>query len=575
MTEQEELQVAPVVAVVGRPNVGKSTLVNRILGRREAVVQDVPGVTRDRIAYDALWNGRRFTLVDTGGWEPDARGLQAMVSAQAERAAAAADVVLFVVDGRTGATETDLVVARTLRRAKRPVVLAVTKVDDEQYEPDAAELWSLGLGEPFAVSGLHGRGSGDLLDAVLALLPDAPMDADEESGPRRVALVGRPNVGKSSLLNRLTGEDRAVVDAVAGTTIDPVDSLLELGGEVWRFVDTAGLRRRVRQASGMEYYASLRTAAAIEAAEVAVVLLDASERLSEQDQRVIAEVVEAGRALVLALNKWDLLDEDRREQLEKEIARDLARVAWAPRVNVSARTGVAHRAAFLGRPDPDRPAEHLAHRRGRADPAAAARGKGAAGAVRDAGRHPSAALRAVHHRFPRGGIPPLHRTSPARGLRLHRHAHRDLGTGPRKAQALSGLRCGRRQPLAALRNETVAVSAQRDLSVSRDVRERDPIRIEVGVYDKERVDLANVVQLAVARPATVRQVRSEAAAVAVGRSLNLDALEPVARPNCEIVTAGLQRPDHLVAAQHEPRCRERRSGNTEVGEFWRAGRYRA
>ena len=343
MTDMPEdgRQLAPVVAVVGRPNVGKSTLVNRILGRREAVVQDIPGVTRDRIAYDALWNGRRFTLVDTGGWEPDARGLQAMVSAQAERAAAAADVVMFVVDGRTGATETDLVVARTLRRTKRPVVLAVTKVDDERYEADASELWSLGLGEPHPVSGLHGRGSGDLLDAVLERLPDAPMDSDEEGGPRRVALVGRPNVGKSSLLNRLTGEDRAVVDEVAGTTIDPVDSLVELGGEIWRFVDTAGLRRRVHQASGMEYYASLRTAAAIEAAEVAVVLLDASDRLSEQDQRVIGEVVDAGRALVLAFNKWDLLDEDRREQLEKEIARDLARVAWAPRVNVSARTGRA------------------------------------------------------------------------------------------------------------------------------------------------------------------------------------------------------------------------------------------
>jgi GTP-binding protein len=334
-----EVQLAPVVAVVGRPNVGKSTLVNRILGRREAVVQDVPGVTRDRVAYDALWNGRRFTLVDTGGWEPDARGLQGMVSAQAERAVSTADVVLFVVDGRTGATDTDLVVARTLRRSKRPVVLAVTKVDDERLEPDAAELWSLGLGEPFPVSGLHGRGSGDLLDAVLAKLPDAPADHGEEGGPRRVALVGRPNVGKSSLLNRLTGEDRSVVDEVAGTTIDPVDSLVELGGEVWRFVDTAGLRRRVHQASGMEYYASLRTAAAIEAAEVAVVLLDASERLSEQDQRVIGEVVEAGRALVLAFNKWDLLDDDRREMLEKEVARDLARVAWAPRVNVSARTG--------------------------------------------------------------------------------------------------------------------------------------------------------------------------------------------------------------------------------------------
>jgi GTPase len=337
----DEVQVAPVVAVVGRPNVGKSTLVNRILGRREAVVQDVPGVTRDRVAYDALWNGRRFTLVDTGGWEPDARGLQAMVSAQAERAAATADVILFVVDGRTGATETDLVVARTLRRAKRPVVLAVTKVDDERLEPDTAELWSLGLGEPYPVSGLHGRGSGDLLDAVLERLPDAPLDSDEEGGPRRVALVGRQNVGKSSLLNRLTGEDRSVVDSVGGTTIDPVDSLVELGGEIWRFVDTAGLRRRVHQASGMEYYASLRTAAAIEAAEVAVVLLDASERISEQDQRVIAEVVDAGRALVLAFNKWDLLDEDRHDLLEKEIARDMARVAWAPRVNVSARTGRA------------------------------------------------------------------------------------------------------------------------------------------------------------------------------------------------------------------------------------------
>jgi GTP-binding protein len=343
MTEDitEGPPVAPVVAVVGRPNVGKSTLVNRILGRREAVVQDVPGVTRDRVAYDALWNGRRFTLVDTGGWEPDSQGLMAMVSAQAERAVATADLVLFVVDGRTGATDTDLTVARTLRRAKRPVVLAVTKVDDERLEPDTAELWSLGLGEPFPVSGLHGRGSGDLLDAVLARLPDAPPDTDDEGGPRRVALVGRPNVGKSSLLNRLTGESRSVVDSVAGTTIDPVDSLVELGGEVWRFVDTAGLRRRVHQASGMEYYASLRTAAAIEAAEVAVVLLDASDRLSEQDQRVIAEVVDAGRALVLAFNKWDLVDEDRRELLTKEVARDLARVAWAPRVNVSARTGRA------------------------------------------------------------------------------------------------------------------------------------------------------------------------------------------------------------------------------------------
>ena len=340
-TSDEALPVTPVVAVVGRPNVGKSTLVNRILGRREAVVQDVPGVTRDRIAYDAYWGGRQFTLVDTGGWEPDATGLQAMVSRQAEQAVVTADLVLFVIDSRTGVTETDLVVARTLRRAGRPVVLAVTKVDDERGESDAAEAWSLGLGEPYPVSGLHGRGSGDLLDAILEKLPDAPPEREPAGGPRRVALIGRPNVGKSSLLNRLTGQERSVVDAVAGTTVDPVDSLVELGGETWRFVDTAGLRRRVTNASGMEYYASLRTASAIESAEVAVVLLDASEVISEQDQRVISMVVEAGRALVLAFNKWDLVDEDRRLQLEKEADWELQRVQWAPRVNVSAKTGRA------------------------------------------------------------------------------------------------------------------------------------------------------------------------------------------------------------------------------------------
>jgi GTP-binding protein len=335
------MSAVPVVAVVGRPNVGKSTLVNRILGRREAVVEDVPGVTRDRIPYDAVWAGRQFTVVDTGGWEPDARGLQARVSAQAQRAAQTADLVLFVVDGRTGATETDLAVARTLRKAKPPVVLAVTKVDDERAEPDVSALWSLGLGEPHPVSGLHGRGSGDLLDAVVERLPDAPAEDEGTEGPRRVALVGRQNVGKSSLLNRLAQSDRAVVDPVGGTTVDPVDSLVQLGGETWRFVDTAGLRRRVRQAAGTEYYASLRTAAAIQAAEVAVVVLDASEPLTEQDQRVIADVVQAGRALVLVFNKWDLVDDDRRAELAREVDRDLARVAWAPRVNISARTGRA------------------------------------------------------------------------------------------------------------------------------------------------------------------------------------------------------------------------------------------
>ncbi len=332
----------PVLAVVGRPNVGKSTLVNRILGRREAVVEDVPGVTRDRVAYDAQWRGRRFTVVDTGGWDPDAVGLQKAVAAQAEIAVSAADAVLFVVDATVGATDSDEAVVRVLRKAKKPVVLVANKVDDERAEADAATLWSLGLGEPYTVSALHGRGSGDLLDVILDALPETPAERfDTEDGPRRVALVGRPNVGKSSLLNRLAGEQRVVVDSVAGTTRDPVDSLVEVGGETWKFIDTAGLRRRVAHASGAEYYSSLRTAAAIDAAEVAVVLLDASEAISEQDQRVIGMAVDAGRALVLAFNKWDLVDEDRRPQLAKEIERELARVQWAPRLNVSALTGRA------------------------------------------------------------------------------------------------------------------------------------------------------------------------------------------------------------------------------------------
>jgi GTPase len=338
----EAAELVPVLAVVGRPNVGKSTLVNRILGRREAVVQDIPGVTRDRVAYDALWNGRKFTVVDTGGWEPDARGLRAAVAGQAQLAMSTADAVLLVTDATVGPTSTDEAVAKVLRRSDRPVLLAANKVDDERGLADAAALWSLGLGEPHPVSALHGRGSGDLLDAILDALPQTPRDDFAlVSGPRRVALVGKPNVGKSSLLNQLAGAERAVVDPVAGTTVDPVDSLVELDGQVWRFVDTAGLRKRVKTASGTEYYASLRTRSAIEAAEVAIVLVDASEPIAEQDLRVISTVVESGRALVLAFNKWDLVDDDRRRQLDRELDRELVRVRWAQRVNVSAVTGRA------------------------------------------------------------------------------------------------------------------------------------------------------------------------------------------------------------------------------------------
>ena len=329
----------PVVAVVGRPNVGKSTLVNRILGRREAVVEDTPGVTRDRVFYEAEWAGRDFWLVDTGGWEDRAQGIAYRVAEQAEVAISLADVVMFVVDANVGITDTDEQLLRVLRQAKRPVVLVANKVDDQRGELEAAALWNLGLGEPYPVSALHGRGSGDLLDAVLAVMPLEGRGAAADHGPRRIALVGRPNVGKSSLLNRLAGEQRVVVDEVGGTTRDPVDEKIVLGGREWTFVDTAGIRRRILQSQGADYYASLRTRAALDRAEVAVVLLEASETISTQDLKIIDMVLESGRALVLAFNKWDLIDEDRRHALEGEIQRDLGHVAWAPRVNLSALTG--------------------------------------------------------------------------------------------------------------------------------------------------------------------------------------------------------------------------------------------
>ncbi|MEZ5087024.1 MAG: ribosome biogenesis GTPase Der [Tessaracoccus sp.] len=339
-TTFEEATLKPVVAVVGRPNVGKSTLVNRILGRREAVVQDTPGVTRDRVSYDANWNGREFVLVDTGGWVSDAQGMAAQIAEQAELAISTADAVLFVVDATVGTLDEDEAVVRVLRRSKKPVVLAANKVDNQQTEILAATMWNLGLGEPYPVSALHGRGSGDLLDALLDALPEAPREVEaEEAGPRRVAIVGKPNVGKSSLLNKLAQQQRVVVSDISGTTVDPVDEIVEVGGQVYRLIDTAGIRKRVKQASGHEFYASLRTQAAIERAEVCVMVIDASEPVSDQDLRILSDIEETGRGLVIAFNKWDLTDDERRRYLEREIERDLVAFRWAPTVNISALTG--------------------------------------------------------------------------------------------------------------------------------------------------------------------------------------------------------------------------------------------
>lgn len=330
----------PIVAVVGRPNVGKSTMVNRILGRREAVVQDTPGVTRDRVSYDANWAGREFVLVDTGGWVSDATGMTARIAEQAEIAIQLADAVIFVVDATVGTTDEDQAVVAVLRRSKKPVVLAANKVDDQRQEAEAATMWNLGLGQPWAVSAMHGRGTGDMLDALLEVLPDQDtLEPEVEGGPHRVAIIGKPNVGKSSLLNKLAGQVRVVVSEISGTTVDPVDEVVDIGAQTYRLIDTAGIRKRIKEASGSEYYASLRTQAAIERAEVCVMVIDASEPVSDQDLRILSNVEESGRALVIAYNKWDLTDEERRHYLKREIERDLQAWAWAPSVNISALTG--------------------------------------------------------------------------------------------------------------------------------------------------------------------------------------------------------------------------------------------
>lgn len=339
--EEAEQEALCTVAIVGRPNVGKSTLVNRFIGRREAVVEDFPGVTRDRISYLGEWSGRRFWVQDTGGWDPDAKGIHAAIARQAETAMETADVIVFVVDSKVGITSTDEVIARKLQRSKVPVIVVANKCDADAQLGDVAEFWALGLDNPYPVSAQHGKGAADVMDEVLRVFPEHPRELSVVSGPRRVALVGRPNVGKSSLLNKITGEERSVVNNVAGTTVDPVDSIVELEEKTWKFVDTAGIRKKTKHARGHEFYASLRTRSAIDAAEVVVFLVDASEPIAEQDQRVLRMILDSGRALVVAYNKWDLVDEDRRDLLEREIELQLSHVPWARRVNISAKTGRA------------------------------------------------------------------------------------------------------------------------------------------------------------------------------------------------------------------------------------------
>jgi len=326
---------APAVAVVGRQNVGKSTLVNRLFGRREAIAHEMPGVTRDRVELETTWRGRTFRLVDTGGYFHGAKGIEALVSRQAERAAEAADVVLLVVDAQTGPVEEDAMLARKLRRATVPVLLVANKVDTEPDEAQALAFHALGLGDPVPVSALHGRGSGDLLDRVVALLPEESGAPEGEEVPA-FALVGRPNVGKSSLFNRLVGEERSVVFEEAGTTRDSVDALVEWPEGPVRFVDTAGLRRPAR-VQGVEYYSFLRAQRAIERAQVAVLVLDASDGFTGEDKRIASHVIEVGRGLVIVANKWDLIEE--RDLAFKGLSELLVPFARAPVLRTSALTG--------------------------------------------------------------------------------------------------------------------------------------------------------------------------------------------------------------------------------------------
>jgi GTPase len=332
----------PVVAIVGRPNVGKSTLVNRFAGGRQAIVEAQPGVTRDRKELVAEWAGRRFRVVDTGGWLAGGGDLDQEVSRQVERAVAEADVIILVVDVAVGITEEDARVAAVLRRAGPPVVVVVNKVDDGSRESDAWAFTQLGLGDPHAVSALHGRGSGDLLDAVVAELPPPAPEAQppaQDAGPFSIAIVGRPNVGKSTLFNRLVGDERAVVHEQPGTTRDTIDTVIETEDGPLRFVDTAGMRRRSRVDEPTEYYSLVRALEAVDRADAALFVIDATEGVTHQDQRLAERVDAAGTAAIVVLNKWDLTDAELRADVMAQVADRLAFLAYAPVVKVSALTG--------------------------------------------------------------------------------------------------------------------------------------------------------------------------------------------------------------------------------------------
>ncbi len=330
----------PVVAVVGRPNVGKSTLFNRLIGERLAIVEDLPGTTRDRLYGTVEWNARQFSLIDTGGLDDAKAEIPKAVRRQAEAAIQEADVVLFLVDAKTGIVPIDHDVAEQLRRSGKRVVLAANKADSWRGEAQAAEFYELGLGEVHAVSALAGHGTGDLLDALVAVLPPERTPEEEQAEPR-IAIVGRPNVGKSSFLNRLVGEERAVVGEQPGTTRDTIDTTFVHEGRRVRLVDTAGIRRRGRIEQGIEQYALLRTVHALERADVAILLVDATEGITAQDTHIAGYAIEAGVGLVLAVNKWDAVErsEEQTHEMEAIVAREFHFAPWMGHRFVSAKTG--------------------------------------------------------------------------------------------------------------------------------------------------------------------------------------------------------------------------------------------